>query len=161
MLTAYLKASVSDQAAVDDLWQETMVTAWRRWDDYDKKRPFGAWLRGIARLNVLNWYRTQKKTEHSCDEVTLEHFENVFSRVNELVGDTFEDKLQALRDCIEGLPEIYRETVRLRYEESLKPAAMSSLQSTAIDTVKKRLQRAKAMLFECISLKLNQNPTSI
>jgi len=38
----------SDQTAADDIWQETMLVAWRRFDDDDTTRPFGAWLRGIA-----------------------------------------------------------------------------------------------------------------
>ena len=30
-----------------DLFQETMVVAWRRLDDFDHTRPFGPWLRGL------------------------------------------------------------------------------------------------------------------
>ena len=44
MLTVYLRSLVDDEAAVDDLFQETMVVAWRRLDECDLSLPFGPWL---------------------------------------------------------------------------------------------------------------------
>ncbi len=44
MLTVYLRSLVRDEAAVDDLFQEAMVVAWRRLDECDLDRPFGPWL---------------------------------------------------------------------------------------------------------------------
>ena len=46
-LLAYLRATVP-ASSVDDLFQETVLVAWRRLPDYDRARPFGAWLRGIG-----------------------------------------------------------------------------------------------------------------
>ncbi len=48
MLLSYLNCVVQDVASVDDLFQETMVVAWRRLGDCDLSVPFGPWLRGIA-----------------------------------------------------------------------------------------------------------------
>ncbi|MFK7818202.1 MAG: sigma-70 family RNA polymerase sigma factor [Planctomycetaceae bacterium] len=154
MLTTFLRASVSPASAADDIWQDTMVTAWRRWEDYDRSRPFGAWLRGIAAKNVLAWHRQQARQHVMCDEATLEYFSQAFSRVHHLPGDTFDDKLVALRACIEALPDGYRETIRLRYEEELMPAAVAKRTEKKTETVKKQLQRARAMLLECINRKM-------
>ena len=154
MLTAFLRASLPSAAVADDIWQETMLTAWRRWDDYDRSRPFGAWLRGIASMNVLAWNRKNARGHVLCDGATLEYFEQEFHRVHQLSGDTFDIKLVALRDCIDALPEHYQETVRLRYEHDLMPAAIADRLAGKTEAVKKQLQRAKAMLFECITRKL-------
>ena len=43
------RAGLDDPSAVDDLFQETMLIAWQKITAYDRLRPFGAWLRGIAR----------------------------------------------------------------------------------------------------------------
>ena len=45
MLTVYLRAALGDVPEVDDLFQETMIVAWRRLDDFDQTRSFAAWLR--------------------------------------------------------------------------------------------------------------------
>lgn len=41
MVLAMLRSMVYDKNAVDDLFQETMITAWRTLDRYDEERPFG------------------------------------------------------------------------------------------------------------------------
>ena len=130
------------------------MTAWRRWDDYDRSRPFAAWLRGIATRNIMSWRRRSVRRHVNCDEATLEYLGGVLSQVQQLAGDTFSKKLDALRVCIESLPQSYRETIRLRYEENLMPAALADLQAVKLETVKKQLQRAKLMLFECVTRKL-------
>lgn len=155
MLTAYLRTTSIPNSVVDDIWQDTMLTAWRRWEDYDRAKPFGAWLRGIASKNVLAWYRKHKKDHIACDQATLEYFSDQFGRVHNLAGDTFDEKLQALRNCIEALPEGYRESIRLRYEENLPPSAMAEKLARKSETVKKQLQRAKSLLFDCIGRKLS------
>ena len=57
MLLAYLRSAVRDEHAIDDLYQEIFLTAWKRLEDYDRQRPFGPWLRGIASRVVLAYYR--------------------------------------------------------------------------------------------------------
>ncbi len=154
MLTTFIRAAVSQEVAVDDIWQETMLTAWRRWEDYDRSRPFGAWLRGIASKNILAWRRRLAKDHVWCDDATLEYFSEAFERIQKLSGDTFEEKLEALRSCIQSLPIEYHTAISLRYEKELMPAAMAEQLSMKPETVKKQLQRAKAMLFACITRKI-------
>lgn len=154
MLTAFLRTAVP-ASAVDDIWQETMLTAWRRWDDFDRSRPFGAWLRGIASKNVQAWYRRNSKDHVACDLQTLDYFSETFSRIHNLPGDTFDEKLTALRQCIEALPDNYQQTIRLRYEEELMPADVAQRLKRGTETVKKQLLRAKAMLLQCINQKMS------
>ena len=48
MLMSYLKSLVWKHDAAEDIFQETMLVAWRKIDQCDLDRPFGPWLRGIA-----------------------------------------------------------------------------------------------------------------
>jgi RNA polymerase sigma-70 factor (ECF subfamily) len=41
MLMTYLRAVVRDESVIDDLFQETMLIAWQKLDEYDRARPFG------------------------------------------------------------------------------------------------------------------------
>jgi RNA polymerase sigma factor (sigma-70 family) len=76
MLTAYLRSVVRDPATVDDLFQETMLTAWRKLDEFDRRRPFGAWLRGIAARLVLAERRKRATgRSHFLWRVHAEHSE--------------------------------------------------------------------------------------
>ena len=53
MLTTYLRAAGCDDALLDDIWQESMLVAWRKLDEFDRSKPFGPWLRGIAARTLM------------------------------------------------------------------------------------------------------------
>jgi RNA polymerase sigma-70 factor (ECF subfamily) len=154
MLTAYLRSVVRDPATVDDLFQETMLTAWRKLDEFDRNRPFGAWLRGIAARLVLAERRKRAAGPIFCDEFTLNVLSEGLEQVGRQKGDTLDEKLECLRHCLETLPEPYRETVRLRYREGLSPSGIMERLRISWDAQKKRLQRARGLLLECLQKKL-------
>lgn len=153
-LMVYLRAVVRDPAAVDDLFQETMLTAWRNIDRFDRERPFGPWLRGIAGKLVLAWRRKSCGQPRLCDAEILELLDQRLTQTDRLPGDTLDEQLEALRDCLSDLPEAYRSAIELRYRDEQKPAEITAHLQLNAETVKKRLQRARAMLLECLTGKL-------
>lgn len=154
MLMAYIRTIQADQVAADDVWQETMLVAWRRIDDYDASRPFGPWLRGIAHKIVLANYSKAKGKVTITDSESLEYLSQRFESVQSLKGDTLDEKLEALRDCIALLSGNERQCVELRYSQSLMPAELSDRLGVALETIKKRLLRAKQRLVQCITSKI-------
>jgi RNA polymerase sigma-70 factor (ECF subfamily) len=155
MLVAYLRSVVRDAAVVDDLFQEALLIAWRRLEDYDRARPFGAWLRGIASRLVLAQRRKRAAGVIFCDEQTLEYLDQRLQQVSLQKGDTLDEKLASLQECLDKLPEPYREAVRLRYQEELSPAELSQQLRISWDAQKKRLQRARSLLLGCLERKLS------
>ncbi len=152
MLTIYLKSSLGNRSDVDDVFQETMIVAWRRLDDFDPTRPFGPWLRGIARKLVLAHSRRQVR--NLCNPAVLDQLEARLDQLASQHGDTWEEKLEVLRACVKSLPEHYRTVVTHRYfqQQAIRQVSESLELSTA--AVKKRLQRARSLVLECIQDKL-------
>jgi len=155
MLMVYLRSAVRDPATVDDLFQETMLIAWRTIDRFDRNRPFGPWLRGIAGKVILAHRREMAKAMPVCDDVMLEQFEARLSALQRQSGDTLDEKLECLRRCLDQLPDLLRETVRQRYALLLSRTEIASRLNTTSEVVKKRLQRARTALFDCVSRKLS------
>lgn len=154
MLLAWLRATVRDPHLVEDLFQETLMVAWRRLDEFDRSRPFGPWLRGIAGNLVLAAQRQQTRSAIAVDAATLEWLEQRFARIQSLPGDTLQDKLEALRQCVEKLPDAYRLPVQLRYVESRGLPEIARSLELAMDSLKKRLVRARSRLADCLEQKL-------
>jgi RNA polymerase sigma-70 factor (ECF subfamily) len=150
MLTTYLRAAVYDSAAVDDLFQETMLVAWRRLGECDQSRPFGPWLRGIARNLVLAHHRTRKAAGVTCDEAALERLEQQVQHIAQRTGDTWEDKTDQLHRCIGSLPDLYRQPIELRYLREREPDSVAAELGLTLEALKKRLQRARSLLLECL-----------
>lgn len=153
MLMAFLRSSIRDESLVDDLFQETMLVAWRRLDEFDRDRAFGPWLRGIAGKLILAQRRNDAKQGIHVDEASLIWLESQFRPVDNHPGDTFSDKLTTLRDCVDGLPAAYQEPIRLRYQQGLNLDEIVQSLSIALTTLKKRLSRGKQKIADCFELK--------
>ncbi|MCA9188720.1 MAG: sigma-70 family RNA polymerase sigma factor [Pirellulaceae bacterium] len=154
MLIAYIRAAVSDHALADDIWQETMLVAWRRLEEFDRNRPFAPWLRGIAARTIIARRRTASRLVTLENAASLEHLGERLERVNSLKGDTLDEKLDALRDCVARLSDSDRQCIELRFLEGLKPAELSQRLNLALETIKKRLARAKQRIHDCMQQKL-------
>lgn len=159
MLFAYIRSGVRDPHAVDDLYQDTVLTAWKRLDSYDLDRPIGPWLRGIAGKTMLAYYRKASRTAQPIDEDALQWLNERFESISSLRGDTLHEKLAALRQCIDSLPEIYQHPIQLRYTEQRGLGEIESLLGLAKETLKKRLTRAKSRLANCLENKLGLDGT--
>jgi RNA polymerase sigma factor (sigma-70 family) len=154
MLTTYLRAAGCDDTLLDDVWQETMIVAWRKLDEFDRSKPFGPWLRGIAARTLLAGRRSANKVVLIDDMESLDYLNQRLERIKQLDGDTLDEKLDALRDCVSKLSITDRECIELRFREDLMPAALSQRIGIALETVKKRLLRAKQQLQVCLERKL-------
>ena len=154
MLLAYLRSTVRDRNTVDDIFQETMVIAWKRIADFDQELSFGKWLRGIARNLVLTHFRKAGKSPQTLDEAALDWIEGKFAQLQHQRGDTLSDKLSLLRNCVEALPEDNRKTIEARYLQQISLDEIGSMLGVTVETIKKRLYRAKAQLAACLEKKL-------
>ena len=152
-LTAFLRASVHDEAAADDLFQETLLIAWRKVGEYDRSRPFGAWLRGIAKRLVLAHWRTAAREVPASGELVLDQVDQRLGQLERQSGDTLDQKVAALKECIERLAPMYREPIDLHYQHRRTTEWIAQHLATTKDAVQKRLQRARVALAECLEAK--------
>lgn len=150
MLTAYLRSSIDSTADIDDLFQETMIVAWRRLDDYDRSRPFGLWLRGIARKLVLAHYRTKSAAPRWCTPEVLDAIDSRFENFTTGSEDTFRDRVEVLLDCIQRLSDRLRQVIELAYGRGLSYREVALAVNEREEAVRKRAQRARSQLYECV-----------
>ena len=152
-LTAFLRAAVEDHAAAEDLFQETMLIAWQKLGEYDRVRPFGAWLRGIARNLVLAYYRAAARQMACSPDQILNHLDSRMEQVDRQSGDTLNEKIAALTDCLARLAQTYREPIELHYQQHRTSEWIAEHLATTKEAVQKRLQRARIQLAECLENK--------
>jgi RNA polymerase sigma-70 factor (ECF subfamily) len=150
MLLVYLRSVLRDPGAVDDVYQETWITAWRRLGDYDVRRPFAPWVRGIARRLALAHLRRARPETLAGGEELLDAIELRLAHVDTLRGDTWEEKVAQLEHCLRRLSPRLREILDLHYADSLGVADVARRVGASVEAVKKRLQRGRAALAGCL-----------
>jgi RNA polymerase sigma-70 factor (ECF subfamily) len=157
MLTAFLRSAAPRADLVDDLFQETMLVAWRRLPEYDRSLPFGPWLRGIAAKLILESRRKTAKAMIACEPEVLQALEAEFRRFERTPADSFRGRLERLSSCLDKLPPLMRDAIDLVYARGLSLKNLSASLSASEEAVKKRIQRARALLAQC----LDRRPTDL
>ena len=152
-LLTFTRALCGNAATAADLSQEAFLVAWRKLDDFDTTRDFGAWLRGIAR----NLWRDQLRKagrEFPVDEQILEHWEAVSVQWDQSRRDGRVELFDALEDCLGRMPETAGEAVNLYYYQDQEGPEAAKALGIDVTTFRKRLQRARQALRSCLDRKL-------
>jgi len=147
----YLRLLGCDDATADDLTQETFLAMMRvPFTDHDP-RATAAWLRKKACFLFLEQVRTGRRRRETrlagmADEVYAEYAGD----------DDGRGYLQALRECLAGLPPRSRQAVELRYGARSGREEMAALLGLRPNGVKTLLQRVRAQLRTCIERKIRR-----
>ena len=153
MLNAFIHSFAFEKSTVDDVFQETIITAWKRIDQFDRSRPFGPWLRGIARNHILSSARKNRRYRTHLTELMQQRIALQFDKVDQTAGDSFSQRISELHDCIARLKEDAHEAIDLVYVRGLDAAAAAKALGTTDETFRKRLYRARLALAECLRTK--------
>jgi RNA polymerase sigma-70 factor (ECF subfamily) len=137
-----------DPSDAEDLVQETMLKAYRAWDQYERGTNAKAWLLTILRNTYINTYRRAKARPVMVDVNEIEPytvFRNVRSADPEAAffSQIVDDRVTA---AIATLPDEFREVLVLSDTEDLSYAEIAATVGIPVGTVKSRLFRARQLL---------------
>jgi RNA polymerase sigma-70 factor (ECF subfamily) len=137
-----------NEADADDLVQETMLKAYRSWDQYQQGTNAKAWLVTILRNAFINEYRRRSRRPETVDVDTLEPYA-VFPEVqDEDPQGSFFDRIvdDEVLKAIDELPEAFREAVVLSDVEGMSYQEIARILQVPVGTVKSRLFRGRQAL---------------
>jgi len=146
-LHGFLVSLVHDPHAADDLLQDLAERMWRKFDDYDERRPFVAWGIGFARLLAMEWRRRQQRLPIPLDEETLDLLAS--EAADQAIRH--DERLDALRACLKQLTDRQRAVLRLRYQEEQPVKAIARESSRTQMAIYKMLKHVHRALLDCIS----------
>jgi RNA polymerase sigma-70 factor (ECF subfamily) len=135
-------------ADADDLVQETMLKAYRAWEQFESGTNAKGWLLTIMRHAFINEYRKRRRRPETVDIDAIEPFA-VFEDVQEQDPQgAFFDRIvddEVLR-AIDALPDEFRETLVLSDVEGMSYQETAKVLAVPVGTVKSRLFRARRLL---------------
>ncbi|MGJ8657507.1 MAG: RNA polymerase sigma factor [Akkermansiaceae bacterium] len=137
-----------------DIVQDSFVAAWRNKDKFDVTRDFGSWMRGIIR----NKWREHLRKNHRqvpLDDEVLESVEAEIREWQSMRTDGGPSVFMKLEECLSKLPEALLQAVKSFYYDGNSTDEAAENLSIEGSTLRKRLQRARLSLKECVSSKNN------
>jgi RNA polymerase sigma-70 factor (ECF subfamily) len=146
-LFAYLVSLLGSSAHAEEVFQEVCVVLWREYETFELGTDFVKWVSVIAHNQVHRFRRQQRRvgpqlSDEAVDLLAVDAAQRV---------DLLESRQEALRRCLEKLPETDRDLVRHCYTDTrvtFKTAARNL--GRPVNTVYKALNRIRRVLYECI-----------
>jgi RNA polymerase sigma-70 factor (ECF subfamily) len=151
-LRAMIAAMVPDASFRDDVFQETSIVIWKKFQQYDPEKPFKAWARGIASFEVLKYRSKLSKMPLAFSEEALIAIVDAYSESEEFEAP----KVEALKNCIAQLPEKSNAIIKYHYENKLKAEEIASLLKLSLDNIYQTLSRVRKKLKQCVQLRLSE-----
>jgi len=150
-LWAYVFSLLPDHVAAQDVLQETNLTLWRKADDFQPGTSFVAWACQAAYFHVLSYRRRARRDRLVFDDQVLAY---LAERQAERMEMGANDRLVALRGCLEKLPDSFRGLLEKRYGPggSVKELAEADGRSEA--ALSQVLYRIRDKLLHCIQTTL-------
>jgi RNA polymerase sigma-70 factor (ECF subfamily) len=148
-LRSYLASQVHHLDDVDDLAQEVFLTAFRNLSGYRRGEDFGAWLRGIARNKLLNYFRSTSRRNQALQRWREEILRAVEGDLERAAALDRAELIEQLLHCIAQLPERLRRVVRAGLEGS-RPVELAAAMATTVGAVYNLHYRANQLLRDCL-----------
>lgn len=149
-LLGYATSIVGDENTARDVVQDSFVVAHRKLDEFDTSKDFAAWMRGIVRNCCRETQRAQSKLV-LVEGNTLEAIERQHRSWDSEEAEHDRCVMKTLHNCIGKLPEMLQQAVNLFYLQKLSGSEVADRVGAGESTIRKRLQRARATLAECIT----------
>lgn len=130
----------------EDIMQETMMTMWHKFDDFEEGTSFAAWGMKIARFKVLEFHHQNRRpgVVYLNDEILGKLADNETSCKHDNCY------LDALHGCVDKLKDQNHQLITLRYSRQLSVKQIAQQLSISVNVVYKTMAKIHYMLQQCV-----------
>lgn len=146
----YLLTLTGDRNVAEDLLQDTAVTLFTKFDEFEQGTDFAAWACQVAYWKVMNYRRSVSRSKAFLSD---ELVERLAERTVE-IGPTLDARRQALDACLQRLDERDRTFLLTRYQSEGSVALAAQIAGRTTGAAYKALTRLRRALRDCVSLQL-------
>jgi RNA polymerase sigma-70 factor, ECF subfamily len=143
---SYIYTILPNRADADEVFQETCVVLWRKFEGFRPGSSFFQWAARIAYFKVLSFRKKQRRSVLLGSDAFVEMLaEEVHSRADDLV-----EREQALAGCIAKLKERDRDLISRRYAPGGTVKGLADQLQRPIKSIYAALGRIRRALLECV-----------
>jgi RNA polymerase sigma-70 factor (ECF subfamily) len=149
-LYAFILSVVHNRSDADELYQETSVILWEKFENYRDDCSFAAWAIGIAKNKILEYLRENKRSK----KIFPDQFYQQIAAVSEGAADDIPLRMSALQSCLERLKVSDQKLIAFRFHKNITIKMLSQLTGRSTDSLYKTMSRIMHMLKGCIERNL-------
>jgi RNA polymerase sigma-70 factor, ECF subfamily len=140
-----------NHADAEEVFQNTCVILWRKFESYDPQGSFISWACRIAYLEMLDLHRREKRSTAFDNDIMESLVEEMASRMDRSIA-----REEALEDCLKKLDAADRMLVEQRYYHQRAPKDIARDVSRSIHSIYRSMARIHTQLRECVERALRK-----
>jgi RNA polymerase sigma-70 factor, ECF subfamily len=150
-LFGFIYSLVQNLPDADDVYQDTALVLWQKFDDFTLGTNFSAWAMRVAQLRVLKLADAKRKQRLYFSDKLLESIADAFQR--ETVGEGSQ-RAEALANCLGKLSEKERQLITRCYAPDRNYAEIARSEGRTIGAIYQAINRIRKALFACVERSL-------
>ena len=149
---AYIYTLIPNRSDAEDLLQETSITLWEKFEEFEPGTDFVAWACQVAYWKIRNARRKYARSPIIHDDDLLQALsEKAIATRHEL-----DRRHEALSHCLEKLTDRDRALVMSRYESDATVKDVAQRTGRTVEAAYKALSRIRQSLLDCVTLRLER-----
>ena len=146
-LFGYIFGIVRNSTDAQDILQQTAITLWKKFDDFDPDTDFARWAITVARFETLNFLKYRRRSRVYFDQGLMEQLEGDFL---EIKTEVIQARREALKNCLSRLPSDDSKLIESRYSHGLGSRQISELLDRTQSSICNSLRRIRERLLRCV-----------
>ena len=154
-LIAYARSLLGNYAAADDVLQEALLVVFKKFDQFQEGTSMLAWCRSIVRIEVLRAKQRHQRERTLAERLLDDAIDAAFDEFQTARRrDDTESWRDALRGCLEQVPQRGQSVLRARFADELSYQQIGEQLGMTIEAVRKALFRLKRQVRSCVETSL-------
>ena len=145
-LFGYIFSLVRNMEDTQDVFQQTSLVMWKKFDTFEPDSNFVAWACSVARLEALNFLRKRNKLAVVFSSEVQERLMHTQAAIQ--CEQT--DEEEALTHCVEQLPADQRKLLWDCYDGQYTVQDVADSLDRTTHSVYSSLRNIRKTLFECV-----------
>jgi len=146
LIRGFIGTLLPHQTDAEDVFQQTCLVLWRKWNTFDSSQSFASWACGIAFYEVKNFQRVQSRDRHYFSDELLSL---IATQQNKSISES-EHQKQALQNCIQKLDLDNQKLILDCYHGQQTIQEVADQLGRSRDAIYKKLGRLRLKLMECM-----------
>jgi len=143
---AYIISLVPNDSDADDIMQETAAAMWKNFSKFEPGTNFVSWAVTVAKFQILNYRKRNKRSRLFLSEQAYD----LLISETEKIQEQSQDRLQALRNCLQKLSPKDRQFIHMRYYDGASARIVAQKVGTSMDAVYRYTARLNNWLLSCV-----------
>lgn len=151
-VVSYIQALLLNWNDTEDVFQETCLTLWQKFDEFTPGTNFVAWALRIAQNKALNFQKKQARQAVFSANLRDALLTEVANRSDE----TATANLAALSGCMDRLPDNDKQMLKQCYVDGIRIRQIADTMDRSPKSVQNSLHRIRHSLLDCIRRELRR-----